>query len=188
MQVHVDQTHIWWTANHSNSKSVQKKKGENSSSSCFFLSFVSFFFYFLLIIMKTRTVQLSYTKLFFWTCFHFLIRILRRVADFYVFIFGGREFQIDDPENEKKKKKKTCTGECESVVRHSCFYFLLIMSTRFVKNETDRQTDRQRLSKTISWQTDLIRIILVACSLYVSIQFFINIPPLPVHLTFDHNH
>ena len=30
-----------------------------------------------------------------------LIGILSRVKDFYFFIFGGREFQIDDPENAK---------------------------------------------------------------------------------------
>ena len=38
--------------------------------------------------------------------FHLLKRTLRRFilnprTDFYVFIFGGREFQTDDPENAK---------------------------------------------------------------------------------------
>ena len=44
-------------------------------------------------------------------------------TDLYVFIFGGREFQTDDPENENPENPENSSyiGQCECAVRHSLF-------------------------------------------------------------------
>ena len=39
-------------------------------------------------------------------------------TDLYAFIFGGREFQTDDPENANPENS-SYIGQCECAVRHS---------------------------------------------------------------------
>ena len=64
--------------------------------------------------------------------------ILKPRTDLYIFIFGGREFQIDDPENAKLVLYRSTR------VRGNTYLERQNERERDRQTETERQTDRQR--------------------------------------------